>query len=140
MSRVFNLSEAASIAIHSMVLVAASKGKTNVGVISERLNFSKHHVAKVMQRLVKVNILTSNRGPAGGFELARPASEIDLLEVYEAVEGKMVTNECPLGYDTCAFEKCILGSIAHDMNSNFKNYLKEHNLQYYVDNGFMKPK
>ena len=140
MSKVFNLTEAASIAIHSMVLVAANKGKTNVGVIAERLNFSKHHVAKVMQRLVKVNILTSNRGPAGGFELARPASEIDLLEVYEAVEGKLITKDCPLGYETCAFEKCILGAIAHDMNSNFKNYLKEHNLQYYVDNGYMIPK
>jgi len=26
------------------------------------------------------------------------------------------------------------------MNLNFKNYLKEHNLQYYVDNGYMIPK
>jgi Rrf2 family protein len=140
MSKVFNLSEAASIAIHSMVMVAASKGKTNVGAIAERLNFSKHHVAKVMQRLVKVNIVNSNRGPAGGFELARPAVEINLLEIYEAVEGKMKTSECPLGYDTCAFEKCILGTIAHDMNREFKNYLNEHDLQFYVDNGYMIPK
>jgi len=140
MSRVFNLSEAASIAIHSMVMVASNKGKTNVGAIAERLNFSKHHVAKVMQRLVKVNIVVSNRGPAGGFELARPASEINLLEIYEAVEGKMISYSCPLGYDTCAFEKCILGTIAHDMNKNFKAYLTDHYLQYYVENGFMKPK
>ena len=105
MSSVFNLSEAASIAIHSMVMVANSKGKTNVGQIAERLNFSKHHVAKVMQRLVKVDIVNSNRGPAGGFNLAKPASEINLLEIYEAVEGKMVTYECPLGYSECAFEK-----------------------------------
>ena len=140
MSSVFNLSEAASIAIHSMVMIASSKGKTNVGQVAERLNFSKHHVAKVMQRLVKVNIVKSNRGPSGGFELARPAAEINLLEIYEAVEGKMVSYDCPLGYDECAFEKCILGTIAHDMNRNFKQYLIDHDLKFYVDNGFMKAK
>jgi len=140
MSRVFNLSEAASIAIHSMVLIAVSEGKTNVNKISERLNFSRHHVAKVMQRLVKVDIVTSNRGPSGGFMLARPAAEINLLEVYEAVEGKMESNDCPLGYDECAFKKCILGTIAHDMNRKFKDYLNEHNLQYYIDNGYMEVK
>ncbi|RLD67358.1 MAG: Rrf2 family transcriptional regulator [Bacteroidetes bacterium] len=140
MSSVFNLSEASSIAIHSMVMVASSEGKTNVNEIAKRLNFSKHHVAKVMQRLVKVDILKSNRGPSGGFSLAKPASEISLLDIYEAIEGRMVSYDCPLGYEECAFEKCILGSIAHDMNKNFKNYLDSHNLQFYVDNGYMVAK
>jgi len=137
MSSVFNLSEASSIAIHSMVMVASSNGKTNVNKIAERLNFSKHHVAKVMQRLVKVDILISNRGPAGGFALAKPAEDINLLDIYEAIEGKMVSYDCPLGYDQCAFEKCILGSIAHDMNNKFKDYLANHSLQFYVENGYM---
>lgn len=140
MSSVFNFSEAASIALHSMVMVASSEGKTNVGQIAERLNFSKHHVAKVMQRLVKVDVVKSNRGPSGGFQLARPASDINLLEIYEAVEGKMVSYDCPLGYDVCAFEKCILGTITHDMNNNFKKYLTEHDLQFYIDNEYMKAK
>lgn len=140
MSSVFNLSEASSIAIHSMVMVASCEGRTNVNKIAEKLNFSKHHVAKVMQRLVKVGILDSNRGPSGGFGLAKPASEINLLEIYEAIEGKMISYDCPLGYDECAFEKCILGTIAHDMNRNFKNYLVEHNLQFYVENGYMQNK
>jgi len=140
MSKVFNLSEASSIAIHSMVMIAVNDGKTNVNKISDRLNFSRHHVAKVMQRLVKVNIVKSNRGPAGGFVLAKPASEITLLDIFEAIEGKMVSKECPLGYNDCAFEKCILGTIAHDMNRKFKEYLEEHNLQYYIDNGYMVTK
>jgi len=140
MSKIFNLSEAASIAIHSMVMIAVNDGKTNVNKISERLNFSRHHMAKVLQRLVKANIVISNRGPSGGFSLARPAAEISLLEVFETVEGKMQTKDCPLGYDECAFEKCILGSIAHDMNRKFREYLAEHNLQYYIDNGYMEVK
>jgi len=137
MSSVFNLSEASSIALHSMVMVASTGNKINVNKLSERLNFSKHHVAKVMQRLVKVGLLSSNRGPTGGFSLAKPAEDINLLEIYEAIEGPMKNHNCPLGYDECAFEKCILGTIAHDMNNKFKEYLREHSLKYYVDNGYM---
>ena len=137
MSSVFNLSEASSIALHSMVMVASTEGKTNVNRIAERLNFSKHHVAKVMQRLVKVGILSSNSGPTGGFSLAKKPEQISLLDIYEAIEGPMVNYKCPLGYSECAFEKCILGTIAHDMNNNFKKYLADHNLKYYIDNGYM---
>ena len=50
MSKIVTLSEAASIALHSMVLIARSEEKLNVGQIAEKIDSSKHHVAKVMQR------------------------------------------------------------------------------------------
>ena len=101
MSKIFSLSEAGSIAIHSMVLIASSDTKLNVVKISERTGSSKHHVAKVLQRLVKDNFLTSNRGPHGGFELKRPAEEINLLEVYESIEGKVEITTCPMDNLIC---------------------------------------
>ena len=67
MSRIVCLSEAGSIAIHSMVLIARSKEIMNVINIAKATEASKHHVAKVLQRLVKEGYLTSNRGPKGGF-------------------------------------------------------------------------
>ena len=67
MAKIFSLSEAASIAIHSMVLIARSDKMMNVVKIAERTGSSKHHVAKVLQRLVKEDYLSSVRGPHGGF-------------------------------------------------------------------------
>lgn len=81
MSRIISLSEASSIAIHSMVLIAASNENLNVLKIAERTGASKHHVAKILQRLVKEGYLGSNRGPSGGFFLKRAADEITLLDV-----------------------------------------------------------
>lgn len=132
MSKVFSLSEAGSIAIHSMVLIAGAESKLNVIKIAERTGSSKHHVAKVLQRLVKDDFLVSNRGPHGGFELKRPASEIDLLEVYESIEGKIEIAECPLSNMICAFDKCILGNIISDMTRNFQSYMKNQKLSEYV--------
>ena len=95
-NRVFNLSEAASIAIHSVVFIAKNDGLINVIKISEKFGFSKHHVAKVLQRLNKVGIVGSNRGPSGGFYLLMNPENVSLLDIYEAIEGKIPEPECPM--------------------------------------------
>jgi Rrf2 family protein len=52
------------------------------------------YVRRVMQRLVKAGLLITTRGMKGGVRLARPASEISLLDVVRAVEGHVVLNRC----------------------------------------------
>ena len=42
-----------------------------------------------MSQLAKANIFRSDRGPMGGFTLARPANKINLLEIFEAVNGQL---------------------------------------------------
>jgi len=135
-NNLFNMSEAASIGIHCMVFIAKSDKQINVNKLSEEFNFSKHHVAKVMQRLNKVGMLKSNRGPAGGFYLNMSPSEISLLDIYEAIEGKLPSMNCPMGYNHCPFKKCLLGTIVNDMSAQFKVYLQEKTLQYYLDNNY----
>ena len=52
------------------------------------------YLAKQLQSLVKVGILTATTGPRGGFQLARPAAEITLLQIVEAVDGTAPPYEC----------------------------------------------
>jgi Rrf2 family protein len=132
MAKVFSLSEAGSIAIHSMVLIAQADSKLNVIKISERTGSSKHHVAKVLQRLVKDDFLVSNRGPHGGFKLKRPADEIDLLGVYESIEGKVEITDCPMENAICPFDKCLMGNIINDMTQGFKDYMGSQKLSDYL--------
>jgi Rrf2 family protein len=133
MSKVVTLSEAASIGLHGMILIAKSKDEmVNVLKISELTGSSKHHVAKVFQRLVKIGLLDSFRGPSGGFSLKKPADEIRLLDIYEGIEGEIQISKCPMDHKICAFGKCILDNVTNKMTMQFRDYLASQSLQDYL--------
>ncbi len=132
MAKIVNLSEAASIGLHAIILIAKSKEPLNVIKIAERTESSKHHVAKVLQRLVKENYLRSQRGPAGGFLLNKKPEEINLLEIYESIEGKHEMRKCPLGKQICPFDKCIINNITNKMTQEFTEYLQSQRLDSYL--------
>ncbi|MBK9120863.1 MAG: Rrf2 family transcriptional regulator [Phycisphaerales bacterium] len=55
--------------------------------IAEACAVPAGHLLKILQQLVRAQVLSSERGPAGGFSLRRAPSEITLLEVIEAIDG-----------------------------------------------------
>jgi Rrf2 family protein len=132
MAKFFSLSEASSIAIHSMVLVARAESGINVVKIAEFTGFSKNHIAKVMQRLVKSDMLKSVRGPSGGFSLKWEARSISLLDIYQAIEGPLEETDCPLAYEVCNFERCIMGNGINRMTAEFKLFLENQTLDKYL--------
>lgn len=50
------------------------------------------YLLKILQQLVRANVLYSKRGPRGGFSLAKPANKITVLQIIEAVDGPMVSH------------------------------------------------
>ncbi|MDD2963145.1 MAG: Rrf2 family transcriptional regulator [Bacteroidales bacterium] len=124
MSKILNISEAASIAIHSMALIAASGERLNVGMLAQRTSFSKNHIAKVLNQLVKNNFLLSERGPNGGFVLSRPAESINLLSVYESVEGSLDIPVCTMKCSLCEQSGCVFGGLSGKFQKEFREYLQ----------------
>ncbi len=59
--------------------------------ISKEYKIPLEYLLKIMQQLVRANILRSKRGPRGGFSLAKPPKKITMLQVIEAVDGPMVS-------------------------------------------------
>lgn len=132
MSKIVTLTEGASIALHGMIIVARSGGKANVIQISEVTNSSKHHVAKIFQRLVKDNFLESHRGPSGGFSLKKDPSEITLLDIYESIKGKIEMTACPHDKLVCPFDKCIMNNVTYKMTVDFRDHLQKHTLADFI--------
>ena len=58
-------------------------------------------LAKILQSLVHGGLATSHRGAHGGFTLSRPADEITVRAVLEAVDGPIALNSCVLSPDDC---------------------------------------
>ena len=59
--------------------------------ISKEYNISSEYLSKILQQLVRANVLRSKRGPRGGFSLAKPAKKVTMLQIIEAVDGPMVS-------------------------------------------------
>ncbi len=69
----------------------ADEGWIMAETISAKYGIPTLYLLKIMQEMVKANVLRSKRGPGGGYTLARPAKEITLLEIIEAVDGPIST-------------------------------------------------
>jgi Rrf2 family protein len=64
---------------------------------------------RLVSQLIRQGILLSSRGAGGGVRLARPASEITLLDVVRATEGETALNICVGNPDTCVFsDQCSI--------------------------------
>jgi len=116
--------EAASLGIHAAVMLAGPhNGPVPARRLAEGLKASEAHLAKVMQRLVRAGIVSSTRGPKGGFALARPAGEVTLLEVYEAIEGAVEPAGCVFGTPVCGRKHCVFRGVTEELDARLRAYL-----------------
>jgi Rrf2 family protein len=58
--------------------------------IAKKYNIPLEYLLKILQLLVKANLLRSKRGPRGGFSMGQPPTKITMLQIIEAVDGPMV--------------------------------------------------
>jgi len=124
MTNLLRVSEAASLAMHATVLLAASPDRAlTTSQIATVLGVSEAHLSKVLQRLGRAGLVRSTRGPRGGFSLTRPSDQITLLEVYEAIEGIVVPATCLFDTAICRGDRCILGGLIAEVNDHVRDYL-----------------
>lgn len=72
--------------------------------ISERMDIPKRFLAHVLTDLVRAGIVVGTTGRSGGYRLAAPASEIDLLRVVDAVEEHGEPARCVLRGGPCRLD------------------------------------
>lgn len=78
--------------------------KFSVDDIAKELDISRHFLAKSLQQLSKQNIISSIRGPNGGFYLSRENKKSNLLAVISCIDGTEVLDQCVLGLPNCSNE------------------------------------
>ena len=126
MSSLLRVSEAASLALHGVAYLAQNVGDVvATRQIGRALKVSEAHLAKVLQRLAKVGLVRSVRGPGGGFVLGRPADQVTLLDVYEAIEGPIATTQCLFAKPVCNGNGCLLGGLVKGIDEQVRRHLAD---------------
>ncbi|SNY52560.1 RrF2 family transcriptional regulator [Paractinoplanes atraurantiacus] len=81
-------------ALHCTVVLSAAERPVPAARLAELHDVSASYLAKQLQALSRAEIIRSVQGHAGGYELARPASRITVLDVVEAVDGPQPAFVC----------------------------------------------
>jgi Rrf2 family protein len=72
-----------------------------VADIAKATEAPRNFTAKILQTLSKLHLARSSRGAGGGFALMRPASEISLRVIVEAMDGPIMPNRCLMRKGAC---------------------------------------
>jgi len=92
-----------------------------IDAVSRGVAIPKSFLAKIFQDLAKSGILRSQRGAGGGFSLARPADQITVLEIIEAIDGKIALQRCLSEVPDCERrESCALCSLFEQAQDRLK--------------------
>jgi len=93
------ISQTIEYALRAMVHLAGlpPESTANSETIALHTKVPQGYLSKVLRDLVVAELIVSQRGPNGGFTLARPAEKISMLDVVNAVDPLKRIRRCPLG-------------------------------------------
>ena len=100
------LSQTAVYALRATLCLAEREPHERLRVddIAAELGVPRNYLSKILHVLARDGVLSSSRGPGGGFTLARPASELKLEEIVQRFDGFPSESGCLLGRTECSEE------------------------------------
>jgi len=113
-------------AVVYLSVYSTSSKKIGIKEISEKLELPSPFLGKILQSLARNKILTSTKGPNGGFGMGRAAADISLMDIVEIVDGPDIFETCLVRTSACSDEEpCGI----HDNITHVRQELK----QFFID-------
>lgn len=128
----FRLSKAAEYTIRGILYLSLkSDGETtDIEEISMAQDVPSSYLSKLFQTLGRKGFVRSQRGPDGGFVLAKKTKDISLLEVIETIEGPIYLNDCLIRDGYCPKDDvCPVHDVWKEAQKRLLNYLSEYTFE-----------
>jgi Rrf2 family protein len=128
-------------ALRAMIHLADRPDGVARGIeIAQREQIPRYFLEKVIRDLMRGGLVRSHRGPGGGYQLARPASEISFKDIIEAVEGPITLNVCVDGSSICALQpSCRMYRVWEEGQRVLLNVFSQTTLREIVDSRRSSP-
>ncbi|MEZ5071498.1 MAG: Rrf2 family transcriptional regulator [Bacteroidales bacterium] len=100
-----NFSKTTSYALSTLHYLAVhGESRHSAKSMHQELNIPWPYLRQLLTDLSKHGFINSTQGRTGGFQLSRPAGEITLAQIVDAVEGLAVFDACIMGFHDCPFD------------------------------------
>ena len=99
------ISNTCKTAIKAVIFLCSKfETKENSGIkeIADYIDANEHPVGKILQLLVKQNVIKSMKGPSGGFYISKEQQRQPIINIVEAINGKQIFKSCGLGLSKCS--------------------------------------
>lgn len=99
------LSKSCQYALRAVVYIAEESSTTQlVGAqqMAESLQIPKHFLSKILQQLSRNKLISSTKGPNGGFYLSRENEQVTIDRIIEVIDGPGLFTACVLGLPSCS--------------------------------------
>jgi Rrf2 family transcriptional regulator, iron-sulfur cluster assembly transcription factor len=101
------------------------QGPVSLADISARQEISLSYLEQLFSRLRRQKLVVSIRGPGGGYRLSRPAADLYIAEVVDAVSESLDTTRCGNKGDCQNGEKCLTHHLWSDLSDQIHQFLSE---------------
>ncbi|WP_043107628.1 Fe-S cluster assembly transcriptional regulator IscR [endosymbiont of unidentified scaly snail isolate Monju] len=101
------------------------EGPITLADIAQRQGISLSYLEQLFSRLRKRQLVSSVRGPGGGYTLGRGAAEISVAEVITAVDENVDTTRCGGAHNCQDNQKCLTHELWHDLSDRIHDYLSQ---------------
>ncbi len=100
-----------------------ANGPVNLGHISSRQEISLSYLEQLFSKLRRKGLVTSVRGPGGGYKLARPLADISVAEVTDAVNERIDATRCHGAGDCQKGDTCLTHHLWLDLTDQIHTFL-----------------
>ena len=135
------LSKASKYAIRAVLFLAENSSKEkkySAKTIADELEIPLHFIAKILQKLVKSTVISSTKGPRGGFFTSKKNTENNVCSILDEIESGDVfepcfmglpqcgdENPCPVHHIVAPFKDAILEKFKHQSIAEFATEISE---------------
>jgi Rrf2 family iron-sulfur cluster assembly transcriptional regulator len=122
-------------AVTAMLDLALHQGQGPITLadIAERQGISLSYLEQLFARLRKRTLVSSVRGPGGGYSLGRDAGQIFVAEVITAVDESVDTTRCGGAHNCQNNQRCLTHDLWRDLSERIYEYLNRISLRDLVD-------
>lgn len=104
--------------------------KLNIKDLSAAIDSPEPFTAKILQTLARRKIISSVKGPGGGFYIDPKAKPIPIYDVLEAIDGHAVFERCGLGLKECSNTRpCPIHNEFKSYSNKLNNLFKKKTVQ-----------
>lgn len=100
------------------------QGAVSLSDIAKRQSISISYLEQLFSKLRKKGLVNSTRGASGGYHLAKPLSEIDIMSIITAVDESINATQCGGKGDCHDSSMCLTHDLWHDLSAHIESYLK----------------